>query len=465
MAVSREPRQLSDRPSPEQVRFARYLQIVALVLVILISGGALGGWMFPALVQGLPEDWFLMKGGTAVGLLLCSLGVLPGMFRSRSAVRTFVGLVAGGVTVVLSVSALHSYATGMPAAVDASMQADTWFQPAGRMALSTAFYLLTAGLAVVTWRDGQSTRATVADFFVTLLLLQTLVIAFAHLYGGWHLLLSEGEAFTSAQTVICMTLLTFAVLVRHLKSGVYALVVGVGIGSSFLRIALPLMFSVPFLGILVLLAAVDQGLLELRPAAAVAAGVASLVTLVLSFMVAGKLNGLEAELRMLSLTDPLTNIYNRRGFEVLAEHRFHEAARHRNQVALLYFDIDGLKHVNDQQGHDVGSQLIQDFANLLSGNFRQTDVIGRLGGDEFAVLMQDSTDAAGCLDRLRQATEHLNAWSGQTYQVRYSTGVEYADPGKGETLTDLINRADQSMYHQKQRNKRIAREAADAALA
>lgn len=81
----------------------------------------------------------------------------------------------------------------------------------------------------------------------------------------------------------------------------------------------------------------------------------------------------ETEMRLLSLTDVLTGLYNRRGFFVEAERIFKVAERQRARSAVIFADIDGLKGVNDQLGHDAGDGLIRDAAYVLHQSLRQAD--------------------------------------------------------------------------------------------
>jgi predicted signal transduction protein with EAL and GGDEF domain len=95
------------------------------------------------------------------------------------------------------------------------------------------------------------------------------------------------------------------------------------------------------------------------------------------------------EMRTLSLMDVLTSLYNRRGFFIQAEHMFQASRRKRTKSAVIFADIDGLKHVNDALGHDAGDALIRDAGMVFKQSFRQADVVSRLGGDEFYVLLAD----------------------------------------------------------------------------
>lgn len=155
----------------------------------------------------------------------------------------------------------------------------------------------------------------------------------------------------------------------------------------------------------------------------------------------------EHTLRLLSFTDELTGLHNRRGFFLDAERSFQIAQRQRMNCAVIFADVDNLKIVNDQQGHDIGDQLIRDAAVVLKESFRKVDVVARLGGDEFAAF----TVADDCPDRIVQRLgarlQHFNsAQPARAYDVALSTGIVRCDPDSNMSLADYLLDADKAMY-------------------
>lgn len=156
-------------------------------------------------------------------------------------------------------------------------------------------------------------------------------------------------------------------------------------------------------------------------------------------------------LRTLSLIDELTGVLNRRGFIIHAEQCMRVANRNREHLSVLFIDVDGLKQVNDQQGHAAGDRLIRECAALLRQILRDSDIIGRVGGDEFAVV------ALGCtperlpelLARIRTRLERHNAQPGQAPHVSLSVGSVIYDPQQPEPMDVLLGRADAEMYARK----------------
>lgn len=164
---------------------------------------------------------------------------------------------------------------------------------------------------------------------------------------------------------------------------------------------------------------------------------------------------LREQLSNLSLTDELTGLYNRRGFQVLGEQRRKEADLHRTGFSLLFLDIDDMKTINDTFGHAAGDQSITDTADLLCGAVRESDIVARIAGDEFAVLTIETTPtgSGNVLNRLQSALEAHNAQGERPYRLSISIGVAHYDPKHPCALDELIHRADSRMYEVKQAKK------------
>ncbi|MBA3241879.1 MAG: diguanylate cyclase [Acidobacteria bacterium] len=163
----------------------------------------------------------------------------------------------------------------------------------------------------------------------------------------------------------------------------------------------------------------------------------------------------EATMRNLSLEDDLTGLYNRRGFLALTAQNLKAARRRGQAFSLVYADIDGLKQINDTHGHHIGSQAIQRLALLLKKSFREADIIARLGGDEFTIFMADTTPSSikFPLARLQEHLRQDNAREPHAYQLALSVGAVCVDPDTDVSIEDLLVRADQAMYENKQRRR------------
>jgi diguanylate cyclase (GGDEF)-like protein len=160
---------------------------------------------------------------------------------------------------------------------------------------------------------------------------------------------------------------------------------------------------------------------------------------------------LQGELRHMATIDPQTRLLNRRGFMGHAEKHLDIAKRQLRPLALLFVDLDGLKHVNDTIGHHAGDSMIAEAGHVLKQTFRSSDVIARVGGDEFCVLLTADPvpDVQGAIDRLVAETDARNAEPGRPYRLSFSFGVAEFDPVSPCTLDDLLQEADDRMYVQK----------------
>lgn len=178
-------------------------------------------------------------------------------------------------------------------------------------------------------------------------------------------------------------------------------------------------------------------------------------------MIALHLQEQRSRLEHLSLTDPLTGLPNRRAFET----RFPQAqglAERQHRVALVMFDIDHFKGVNDRYGHGVGDQVLLAMAQSLKALTRRADLAARLAGDEFAVLLAD-IDAPGLDAWYQRLSDHfrseLNAF-GLEIETGLSAGQTWLGTA-GDTLNGALARADRALYQAKARGRgQLAQDAA-----
>ena len=148
-------------------------------------------------------------------------------------------------------------------------------------------------------------------------------------------------------------------------------------------------------------------------------------------------------------TDLLTGVHNRRGFKSAAEHILAAATRSNEPVVLVYGDMDGLKRINDQYGHGSGDAAIAATARLLKANLRGADVVARIGGDEFVALLYGaSTESVKvALERVDQALDEHNELGDLPFPLSLTMGC--VERAAGESVTDLLDRADRIMYEAK----------------
>lgn len=160
----------------------------------------------------------------------------------------------------------------------------------------------------------------------------------------------------------------------------------------------------------------------------------------------------EGRLAWLADHDPLTDLFNRRRFQEELEQMLNLAARYNHSGALLFFDLDQFKYINDTSGHQAGDALLKMVGRMLVGSIRSVDILGRLGGDEFAVILPETT-AEGAIEVAKNALACLNqgkiAINGRTHKASASVGIALF-PQHGNNVHDLLAAADLAMYQAKE---------------
>ncbi|CAN5892981.1 hypothetical protein BH23ACT10_BH23ACT10_21570 [soil metagenome] len=167
---------------------------------------------------------------------------------------------------------------------------------------------------------------------------------------------------------------------------------------------------------------------------------------------------LHQEARRLSLTDPLTELWNFRYFQLQALREVEAATRYHRPLGLLIVDLDHFKRVNDRHGHPVGDQVLAEVARRIRTSTRLPDVVARYGGEEF-VLLLPGTDAAGAVvtaERIRRRVARLPIVAGGQDALRISVtcsvGVA-AYPVHGSSVEELLRRADVALYTAKSQGR------------
>lgn len=160
----------------------------------------------------------------------------------------------------------------------------------------------------------------------------------------------------------------------------------------------------------------------------------------------------EATIQELMHTDSLTGIGNRRRLDEALAAEVERSRRYQHPLCLLIADLDHFKDVNDRHGHLVGDQILKQFALLLRGHCRQTDLAARFGGEEFVILLPATSleSAAACAERIRR---QLDAQPLVKAVGRITASFGVAMLAGGETGEDLLRRADQALYRSKKEGR------------
>jgi len=158
-------------------------------------------------------------------------------------------------------------------------------------------------------------------------------------------------------------------------------------------------------------------------------------------------------LAVMSKTDELTGLFNRRGFIQLSKQSINLALEMGKQGIIIYGDMDGLKTINDTYGHETGDRAIQAMASILKKCFRNTDICARLGGDEFAITAVNLSPTI-CKKNIQKVNEECEAWSNLKGNVHLSISLGYVEFNHDESDFEyLLNMADKKLYEEKKRKK------------
>lgn len=167
---------------------------------------------------------------------------------------------------------------------------------------------------------------------------------------------------------------------------------------------------------------------------------------------------MEEELKKLAHYDTLTGAYNRGyGLELL-QRQLKLSKRDKSPLLLAYSDLDNLKDINDEFGHDEGDRAMVQVAKLFKSILREVDIITRMGGDEFLLIFLDSSlnEIPIIRKRLSKELTRLNQISKKPYKIEFSTGFSNYDPANPQLMNELIRIADENMFKEK-RNKNKGR--------
>jgi diguanylate cyclase (GGDEF)-like protein len=172
--------------------------------------------------------------------------------------------------------------------------------------------------------------------------------------------------------------------------------------------------------------------------------------------------GLIAELTVQAETDTLTGLLNRRAFESRARVVCSIPVSDKPFLAVIMFDIDHFKRINDTWGHPTGDIALKTIGNLCRGNWRKDDIVARVGGEEFAILIEthNPEESVHATERFRQvvANTALNSADGQPFSLTVSFGIAFALREHCPQIAALLARADEQLYKAKEggRNRVVA---------
>ena len=160
----------------------------------------------------------------------------------------------------------------------------------------------------------------------------------------------------------------------------------------------------------------------------------------------------------ISIKDELTKVFNRRYFNDRVFRELHRAKRYKRELSLIMIDIDHFKNFNDTYGHHIGDEVLRWVAKNIGESIRDSDILARYGGEEFVIILTE-TDKQGAAfvgekvrknleERSVNLTEMFKSSIPITRNITISLGVSHF-PGDGNTVEELIDRADRNLYKAK----------------
>ena len=159
----------------------------------------------------------------------------------------------------------------------------------------------------------------------------------------------------------------------------------------------------------------------------------------------------ERKLFHMARHDPLTGVYNRHALTGIHEAEISRARRYKHPIGVLMIDVNRFKEVNDRYGHGTGDRVLCSVAEALRQSIRDSDVVVRYGGDEFLVLLIETDGETEIVrERIRVEMSRQGQMSFLSeFPVTLAIGTAHWDPGNGESIEHVLNRADRAMYEEK----------------
>ncbi len=429
------------------------VQRFCLAVVAFVSLESVAAWLSPQFSAQIPAWLPSLAGPMGLSALLCALSLVfsegehAGLARVFSHVLALLSTLFNLAILLANIGHLPSLPIGFPASTTATLIVGS-----GVLQGVVAFLVLSAGMFLLLFRGTWLKLA--ADIIVGVLCFLAFVLISQSLFGTAGLFGLTSNNLIHPLALVCIVLLTTVVMLRQAAFGIFAIFLGSGIGSRIARGFAPVLFLWPFVREIVEAQSGFRHLLPEHFAAAILTALAIGISLVFLIVIVWRINEMEKEIHDLTLRDELTGLYNMRGFYLLAEQTLRLAKRSKQPFSVLFLDLDGLKQINDQQGHQVGSAYLAETGEIVQACFRDADVKGRFGGDEFVVAGQFTMVGIEiAAQRLHVAAEERNAKGDRRFPLSFSIGHVTSDYYSTDTLKDLVTRADDAMYKEKRRKK------------
>lgn len=433
-------------PNQNVLHSAFFIEQICLVLVIQVVLINLLSFVFVPVNDLLPSVLLHMRVSSNCAAFCATLALFFSEEGRSAKLRRISQVFAGATVAVAGARVWWVSSIGLRGSSPAEEQGSLLVSP-------LAFLMLGVVILLIHSRDSLASR--IADTIASGLAFLVLTLDSEFFFGVAHIPGSSVSGPLRFPTLICLSLLTAVIILRRAEHGIFSVFLGSGIGGRISRIVAPILIAVPILREIGRARLLDTHLVPAHNATAILTSIATAAAFALLVALTRLMDRMQKEMEDLHLRDALTGLYNFRGFNLFAEQLLRLARRTGHPFGILFVDMDNLKKINDQLGHNVGSVSLVETAKLLTANFRETDVIGRLGGDEFVVAGEfNQEELRVAMDRLRTAAASKTRLAGSRFSLSLSMGCACVQTLGSETLKSLVAQADKAMYKEKRAKKR-----------
>lgn len=436
------------------------LATIGAVAVLSVSLAYLMGWHLLwrlLLTTPWPAAMYVMP-LTAISCCLAAIALLAALRGGPPwRARIFAGLVAGIAVVVLL-----EYLLGLSGGIERHVYTEQsrallGGSYPGRPAPQSALVMLFIGLALWYLADKRTYRYDFADLGIGLALFMSFMILMGHFFQAEALYEAAGGGLVGMSAIETLMALTLSLSALCLNpQGIVASFMAEGAVGAAKRRIVPVIVVVPIVLGLLQFALVRSHALEFSLALALIVTANIVVFLALSEWITRFLVRLEEErtgiyvkretqAKQEGMTDMLTGLMNRRGWDQAVRDAEARCRKESLNACVIVVDLDGLKKINDTEGHARGDDFIRRAGNALKVGARRDDILARLGGDEFACL------AVGALPE--HANEILKRLSAALNRASVPASLGYAMRDLAGSIAGAFQEADQAMYTHKRARK------------
>lgn len=434
------------------------LSLLCSILVGLIGLAVLIGWHFHIdFLKSIVPGLLTMKPNTALAFLLTSSTLL--LLHYHSPIRNLFSRLFSILIFCIGFFTLLEYFTNYNFHIDQLLFQDTteqFIHPPGRMAPITAIVFMLIGIALFSIRKECKilcqTIAVLVGLFGLLILsgltfqLGTDYKLVPYIYAGIH-------------SAINFILIGIAIIFLKPNCGIAKIFISESEAGKVARIFIPLAIFVPIILGYIRIWGQQQGFYDTESSVTFLVTTTIAISLFYIFFTLIMLSKsdikrktAEEDLIYLAKHDKLTGLFSRFEFEKIANQEILLAQESQSRFAILFFDLDLFKKINDSFGHITGDQVLNKIAARLRLSLRESDIIARFGGDEFIILVRDSHN----IENIKSLAKKILTIVSNPIHIRKheiyitaSIGISIY-PKDGKTVNDLMKKADQAMYFAKE---------------